>query len=178
MQKLRTGTAKNKNKKVGEIAWLRYNASSWLISSTHLSILFILHNDYYLIGIENLLSFKKITKDFKHEVLLMQFGRRVIYYSYALFWDFLQWLSGKESISTQESQEMQVWSLSWENHLEEEMATHSRILARIIPWTEKPGGLQSLGLQRVGHNWVTEHTCTTLPPARSSHGNSEMWWKV
>ena len=39
--------------------------------------------------------------------------------------------------------------------LEKEMATHSSILAWRIPWTEKPGGLQSVGLQRVGHNRVT-----------------------
>ena len=98
--------------------------------------------------------------------------------SHLLFWDFLQWFNGKESISMQESQEMQVEYLSWEDPLEEEMATHSRILARITLWTEKPGGLHSLGSQRVRHNWVTEHTHTTLPPARSSHGNSEYWWKV
>ena len=34
------------------------------------------------------------------------------------------------------------------------MATHSSILARSIPWTEEPGGLQSMGLQRVGHDWA------------------------
>ena len=39
--------------------------------------------------------------------------------------------------------------------LEKEMATHSSILAWRIPWTEEPGGLQSTGLQRVGHDWVT-----------------------
>ena len=39
--------------------------------------------------------------------------------------------------------------------LEKEMATHSSILAWRIPWTEEPGGLQSVGLQRVGHNRVT-----------------------
>ena len=37
--------------------------------------------------------------------------------------------------------------------LEKEMATHSRILAWRIPWTEEPGGLQSMGSQRVGHDW-------------------------
>ena len=52
-------------------------------------------------------------------------------------------------------QETQVWSLGWEDPLEEEMATHSSILAWKIPWTEEPGGLQSMGWQRVGHNWVT-----------------------
>ena len=40
--------------------------------------------------------------------------------------------------------------------VEKEMATHSSILARRILWMEQPGGLQSLGSQRVGHDWVTE----------------------
>ena len=46
-------------------------------------------------------------------------------------------------------EEMQVRSLGWENPQEEDMATHSSILAWRIPWTEKPSGLQSMGLQRV-----------------------------
>ena len=46
-------------------------------------------------------------------------------------------------------------SLDGEDPLEKEMATHSSILAWKIPWTEEPGGLQSMGLQRVGHNWAT-----------------------
>ena len=54
-------------------------------------------------------------------------------------------------------QEMQVQSLDWEDPLEREMATQSSILAWRIPWTEEPGGLQSTGSQRVGHNWVTKH---------------------
>ena len=49
-------------------------------------------------------------------------------------------------------QETQVRSLGWEDPLEKEMATHSSILAWKISWTEKPGGLQSMGLQRVGHD--------------------------
>ena len=44
-------------------------------------------------------------------------------------------------------QETWVQSLGWEDPLEKEMATHSSILAWRIPWTEKPGGLQSVGLQ-------------------------------
>ena len=55
-------------------------------------------------------------------------------------------------------QETRVWSLGGEDPLEEEMATHSSILAWEIPWTEEPGGLQSMQLQRVGHNWATEHS--------------------
>ena len=48
-----------------------------------------------------------------------------------------------------------VRSLGWEDPLEKEMATHSSILAGKISWTEEPGGLQSMGLQRVGHDWFT-----------------------
>ena len=51
--------------------------------------------------------------------------------------------------------ETRVRSLAWEDPLEKEMATHSSILALRIPWTEEPGGLQSAGSQRVGHDWVT-----------------------
>ena len=50
-----------------------------------------------------------------------------------------------------------VWSLSWEDPLEEGMVTHSSILAWRIPWTEQPGGLQSMGSQRVTHSWATKH---------------------
>ena len=45
-----------------------------------------------------------------------------------------------------------VRSLGWEDHLEKEMAIHFRTIAWKIPWTEEPGRLQSMGLQRVGHN--------------------------
>ena len=45
-------------------------------------------------------------------------------------------------------QQVWVWSLSWEDPLEKEMATHSSIHAWEIPWTEYPGGLQSMRLQR------------------------------
>ena len=52
--------------------------------------------------------------------------------------------------------EMRVRSLGWEDPLEQEMVTCSRILAWEIPWTEEPGGLQSMGSQRVTHNLVTK----------------------
>ena len=45
-------------------------------------------------------------------------------------------------------QETRVWSLGWKDLLEKEMATHSSILAWEIPWTEEPGGLQSIALQK------------------------------
>ena len=47
---------------------------------------------------------------------------------------------------------MQVPSLGWEDYLEEDMATHSSILVWRILWAEEPGGLQSVGSQRVGHD--------------------------
>ena len=54
--------------------------------------------------------------------------------------------------AVQKMQEMWVQSLGQEDPLEEKMATHSNVLAGKIPWTEKPGGLQSMGLQRVRHD--------------------------
>ena len=52
-------------------------------------------------------------------------------------------------------QETQVWSLGQEDPLEEGMATHSSIIAWRIPQTEEPGGLEFMGLQRVGQDWAT-----------------------
>ena len=52
-------------------------------------------------------------------------------------------------------QETQIRSLGQKDSLEKGMATHSSILAWRIPWTEKPVGLQSIGLQRAGHDQVT-----------------------
>ena len=59
-----------------------------------------------------------------------------------------------------ESQETEVRFLGWEDPLEAEMATHSSILAWEIPWTEEPGRLQLMRLQRVGHDLVTTHMHT------------------
>ena len=52
----------------------------------------------------------------------------------------------------QVTQKTQVQSLGREDPLEKEMTTYYSILAEEIPWTEEPGGLQSMGLQRVGHD--------------------------
>ena len=51
-----------------------------------------------------------------------------------------------------------VQSLGWEDPLEKEMAIHSSTIAWKISWTEEPGRLQSMGSQRVGHDWVTSHS--------------------
>ena len=58
----------------------------------------------------------------------------------------------KNPAAMQETKEVWVRSLGQEDPLEEEMATHSSILAWRTPWTEEPGGLQSMGPQRVGHD--------------------------
>ena len=60
--------------------------------------------------------------------------------------------SGKEPVC-HETQDTPFGSLGQEHPLEEGMDPHSRILAWRIPWTEEHGGVQSIGLQRVGHNW-------------------------
>ena len=75
-----------------------------------------------------------------------------------------RYLSGKRvCLPVQEPQEMWVWPLGQEDPLEKEMATNSSILAWRIPWTEDPGGLQSLGSQRVGLDWACMPTiCCSL----------------
>ena len=69
-------------------------------------------------------------------------------------------------------QETQVQSLSREDFLEKDMATHSRILAWRIPWTEEPGGLQSIGSQRVGCD--SRHTCLDVPLSFASFLSKEV----
>ena len=58
----------------------------------------------------------------------------------------------------QETQDTKVQSLDQEHPLEQGIATHSSTDVWNISWTEEPGVLQSMGLQKVGHNWVTKHT--------------------
>ena len=60
-------------------------------------------------------------------------------------------------------QKAQVQSLGWEDPLGKGMVTYSSILAWRIPWTEEPGGLQSLGSQRVGHFYLTITFLVTPP---------------
>ena len=70
----------------------------------------------------------------------------------------MKWASlGAQTVENM--QETRAQSLGWEDPLEEGVVTHSSILAWRIPWTEDPGGLHSMGSQRVGHHWVTNtHT--------------------
>ena len=74
-----------------------------------------------------------------------------------------KWLSGKKSAcqcKIRRRHEFDPWIRKIT--LEKEMAIHSGILGWEIPWREEPGGLQSMGSQRVGHNWVTERASTHL----------------
>ena len=68
--------------------------------------------------------------------------------------------------AVQETQEMWVWFLGWEDPLEKEMATHSSILEWKIPWSKELGRLQSMGSQKVRHDWATKQHSTLT---ESSH---------
>ena len=80
-----------------------------------------------------------------------------------------RWLSGKKKICLPR-QEMWVWSLGWEDLLGKEMVTHSSILAWRIP-LEEPGGLQSMGSQRVRCDSATERPCLCITTTELSSCN-------
>ena len=74
--------------------------------------------------------------------------------------------------------ETRVWSLGWEAPLEKEMATHSSTLAWKIPWMEEPGGLQSVGSQRVRHDWATSLSVFTFMHWRRKRQPSVLAWRI
>ena len=87
-----------------------------------------------------------------------------VYYHVRIVWTLLEVIYLKKNGASSAAQmvknlpavqETQVWSLYWEDLLEKGMAAHSSILAWRIPLTEELGGLQSMGSQRVRHNWMT-----------------------
>ena len=65
----------------------------------------------------------------------------------------------------QETQEMQVWTLGWEDPLKQEKTTHSTVLARKIPWTEKPCGPQSV--ESESWAWLSTHACKSISVSTS-----------
>ena len=83
------------------------------------------------------------------------FGDKVLKEGIKVKWGFLVAQMVKNLPATQETQ---VQFLVQEDPLKKGMATHSSTLAWRIPWTEEPDGLQSVGSQRVRHNWVTSTT--------------------
>ena len=78
----------------------------------------------------------------------------VYIYIYLYIFELLWWFGGKEPYLPM--QEVQISSLGGEDPLEKEMATHSSILTWEIPWTEEPGGLQSMWSQRIGYDLATK----------------------
>ena len=74
--------------------------------------------------------------------------------------------------------EARVQSLGWEDPQEKEMAIHSSTVAWEIPWTEEPGRLQSMGSQRVGHDWATSLSLSSLlvPGAYSPPADRPKSW--
>ena len=75
-------------------------------------------------------------------------------------------------------QEAWVRSLGWKDFLEKGRATHSSILARENPWTEEPGGLQSIGSHRVWHDWVTNTSFKWLNKAHLHYGGQSALIRV
>ena len=73
---------------------------------------------------------------------------------------------------------MHLRSLGWEDPPEKGMATHSSILAWIIPCTEEPGRLQSMGLQRVRHDGVTFTFIIRLESGDQEHNFNLILWKI
>ena len=82
---------------------------------------------------------------------------------FLIFWLLSTMAQGAKNLPA--IQEMRVWSLGLEDPLEDEMATHPSILAWRISQTEEPGGLQSTGLQRVRHDWVTKQIGILFRPS-------------
>ena len=108
---------------------------------------------------------KAVTEGFWYTTETGDFRNDPIYVSAACFGDHSEIIPCSTSDSSWASliihwvknppamQETQVQSLGWEDPPEKEMATRSSILAWRIPWTEEPGGPQSMGSQRMGHDW-------------------------
>ena len=76
----------------------------------------------------------------------------------------------------QEMWETWIWSLGQKETLEKEMATDSSILAWEIPWAEEPGGLQSMRLQRVGHDWsdLAQHIGSAKEDLKTCSRNADL----
>ena len=70
-----------------------------------------------------------------------------------------------------------VRALGWEDPLEKDMAIHSSTIAWKIPWTEEPGRLQSMGSQRVRHDWATSLSLSISPfPVPGNHSSTFSLW--
>ena len=99
----------------------------------------------------------------------------VCMYTYPYMWAFLVAQMTKNLLVMQETQ---VWSLRQEYPLEKEMATHSSFLVWRISWTEKPGRVQSMGSQRVGHDWAINTHVQRNVIGLLSPGYSQLWVNI
>ena len=105
------------------------------------------------------------------------------YCFYFMFWGFFgrkaRGISGGSDIKNLPAvRETWVQSLGQEEPLEEGVAAHSSILAWGIPWTEEPGGLQSMGLQRVRHDSATDPFTWDLNSPARARTHHPLHWKV
>ena len=108
----------------------------------------------------------KCSNKFKFKIshLLFLILLHVLFHTGLIYLDFPGDSAVKNLPATQEPQETWTPPLGQEDALGKGMATHSGILACRIPWTEEPGGPQSRGSQRVGHDWGTRHTSWYMSP--------------
>ena len=91
--------------------------------------------------------------------IFTQFYFNLMYNELSVFKVYkMGWLRQQKHLPT--TRETWVWSLGWEDPLEKETTPHSSTLALKIPWAEEPGRLQSMGSQRVGHDWATSLSFT------------------
>ena len=105
--------------------------------------------------------FTKMFESFRHADI-MTFD--LLYFSTFTLGTFQVVQLWRICLPMQEIQKTQIQFLGWKDPLEKEMATHSNILVWKIPWPEEPGGLESIGSQRVRQDWATELESTTYTP--------------
>jgi len=148
----------------------------WNKCSLHYSILQVPEFRYVCFFFVYNSTLSKSPFSFLNDVLLINLFSllKLVYQVFGLS----RWFSGK--ISALPMQETKIWSLGWEDPLEEEMTTHSSILGWKILWTEEHGRLQSMESQRIRHNWVTEHihTCVRYLFRYGDHGNKQSRYKL
>ena len=147
--------------------WATFVASNHLKNRNKINFCNILCLNQYIhnVTFEHIINIKIIKGVFYIHYICIKSSKSSVYFTSTTHCNDISSGSGvKKPPAVQEIQETQVQSLGQEDPLEKEMATQSSILAAKIPWTEEPGEPQSIGLQRVGHNWSTEHHAHTLIP--------------
>ena len=142
--------AKQTNKKACEFNLKLYIFARNLILGEK-KIQSALHICISMDSIEGWKIFGKKIHEIPKNTTLICHSSSTIYIALTLYLGFPGGSDSKESACNAGDM---VWSMDQEDPLEKEMATHSSTLAWRIPWREEPGGLQSMGLQRVGHNWA------------------------